>query len=157
MSAEVETVTFTKVVPIVDADGRPIREGSVLREISDGYRGVVVQIVRSGQPGPMFSGLGDIVISKSPGTSRVTNRYSQWQHIPHNDQTYHERFVSWLHRPYFHDGHNGISKDEGQAIDGIMSLLPDDVVDWDYGPTPDRLEDALKFLAAHLSAQKIPT
>ena len=153
MPQEPETVIFQKVVKIEDADGRAIREGSVLREINDGDRGVVVQIVRAGNFGPMFSSLGDLVISNRPGTSRVTNRYSQWRHIPHNEQTYEERLASLLCRPYFHDGHREVSKDDGQAIEGIMALLPDDVVDWDYGPIPNRLEDALRFLVAHLSRE----
>jgi hypothetical protein len=32
-----------------------------------------------------------------------------------------------------------------------MALLPDDVVDWTYGPFPDCLEDALGYLVEHLS------
>ena len=152
MPKEPETVTFTKVVPIADADGVAIREGSVLREITDGEHGVVTAIGRSGSLNGGWYGMciGDLLIQKSPGCCRVTNRYDQWRHVPHDEQTYEERLVSWLCRKYEHYGDREVSEDEGKAVDGIMALLPDDTVDWDYGPTPDRLEDALAFLKDHL-------
>jgi hypothetical protein len=147
-----ETFTFTKVVPCADADGFPIKEGSVLREISDGERGVVVAIVRPDtHDRPALSCVGDIGIQTRVGTLRVTNRYSKWRHIPHDEQTYEERFVSWLARPFHHDDESGRSRAEALAIDGIMALLPDDLVDWENGPWPDRIEDALKFLSKHLT------
>lgn len=147
-----ETFTFTKEVACADADGEPIREGSVLRHIEDNDRGVVMRISRVGmQSVSPIDQVGDIHIQTSPGCHRCTNNYFKWRHIPHNEQTYEERFLSWLHRPYEHDSEKSVSKDEGAAIDGIMALLPDDVVDWDYGPFPDRLEDALRFLMQHLS------
>lgn len=152
---EPETFTYisTKTVPCVDADGRPIREGSVLREISDGERGVVVHIVRAGdRDGPPLAAVGDLGIQTRRGTMRVTNRYSQWRHIPHAEQTYEERYVSWLKVPFDHDGSRRISRAEALAIDGIMALLPDDLVDWKYGPTPDRIQDALRFLSDHLTS-----
>lgn len=43
------------------------------------------------------------------------------------------------------------------AIDGIMSLLPEDIVDWESGPWPDKIEDALGFLAEHLKELKSKT
>lgn len=154
----IETFKFTKEVPLADADGKPIREGSVLMEVGGTERGVVVEIVRPGQwcRVPMGS-IGDIEIKTRPGISRITNRYSSWRHIPQKDQTYEERYLSWIRRDYDHDDTRSISKDEGCAIDGIMALLPDDTVEWEYGPWPDKLEDALEFLVAHLTAlnQKI--
>lgn len=155
MNADPETVTFQTVVKIADVDGRPIREGSVIREINDGEQGVVTWVGRNGsKTGPMFASLGDIAVQISPGIRRVTNRYCQWRHVAHDDQTYQERFLSWMLRPYDHDHDRGISKDEGMAIDGIMALLPIDIVDWDYGPFPDRIEDALGFLADYLQTLK---
>lgn len=146
-----ETATFTTVVPIADVNGNPIREGSVLREINDGERGVVVRIVRPGDMGSAFDSAGDLHIRTGRGTTRVTNRYSQWAHIPHNDQTYEERLHAWLKTPYEHCQFRCKSKDEDIAIDGIMALLPDDAVDYDYDSGPHSIEDALGYLVAHLT------
>ena len=146
----VETFTFQKKVPCADADGQPIKEGSVLQHVTDGDRGVVVDIKRHGDIGTMFDAVGDIHIQKSPGCTRCTNNYASWRHVPHNDQTYGERLLSWKMRLYEHDDDRGTSEDEGLAIDGIMALLPDDTVNWESGPWPDRLEDALYFLARHM-------
>lgn len=153
--AEIETFKFTKEIPCVDADGLPIKEGSVLQNIKDNERGIVTNIGRPKGPasGPFFC-VGDLAINISHGTTRVTNRYGDWKHIPHNEQTYHERMQHWLWEKYDHDPDRGISKDEGLAIDGIMALLPDNTVNWDRGPWPDKLEDALGFLVEHLSKEK---
>ena len=150
MSA-IETFTFTQEVKLADADGVAISEGSVLVNIKDGDRGVVVKVGRKGAYSNllMFS-IGDIAIQKGPGITRVTNCYGGWRHIPKKDQTYQERLLSWLQTPYEHDEYHNVSRGEGCAISGIMALLPDEIVDWDYGPFPDRIEDALRFLAEHL-------
>lgn len=150
---QAEVFTFTKEVPCADADGVPIREGSVLVHVTEGERGVVVAIKRAGDIGTPFDAVGDIHIKTSPGCTRCTNCYSSWRHIPHNDQTYEERLQSWLRKPYEHDEDRQISRDEGLAIDGIMALLPDDIVDWETGPWPDKIEDALEFLVEHLSSK----
>ena len=155
MPQEIETVTFQKVVKIADADGRAIREGSVIREINDGVQGVVTWIGREGdRDGPVMACVGDLAVHLPNRSVRVTNRYSQWRHVPHDEQSYEERFLSWMQRVYEHDDDRDISKDEGMAIDGIMALLPDDTVDWEYGPLPDRLEDALRFLVDHLESKE---
>lgn len=148
-----ETVTFVtrKEVPIADADGVRICEGSVLREINDGERGVVTRVVRAGDKGTVLDAVGDLNIYMRPGCTRVTNRYNQWRHIPHNEQTYDERFTSWLQTPHHHDpDYASVSKDESIACAGIMAILPDDIVS-DYGPFPDRIENALRYLVQHLS------
>lgn len=148
-----ETVTFVtkKEVTVADADGVPIREGSVLREINDGDRGVVIKIFRAGDKGTVIDRIGDINIRIRAGTTRVTNRYDQWRHIPHNEQTYYERFTSWMQTPHYYDPIDAlVSKDESLSCGGIMALLPEDIVS-DYGPFPDRLEDALRYLVQHLS------
>ncbi len=150
-----ETVKFTKEVPLADADGVPIRKGSVLREINDGDRGVVIRIVRAGDRGTAFDAIGDLNILIRPGCTRVTNRYNQWRHIPHNEQTYIERFQSWMETPQHYDpDYRRVSKDEANAIDAIMAILPDDIVDDNYGPFPDRLEDAIGYMVQHLSKEK---
>ena len=147
-----ETFKFTVEVEVADADGEPIREGSVLRSTEDGTVGVVVQIVRPGSyVNVPFAAVGDVHICTSYGSTRVTNQYAKWRHVPHNDQTYEQRHLSWRHRPYDHDNDRGISEPEGLAIDGIMALLPDDIVNWENGPWPDRLNDALTFLVDHLN------
>jgi len=147
-----ETVKFTKEVPIADADGAPIREGSVLQSVEDMDRGVVVRVVRAGDKGTAFDCVGDLNIAVSIGCTRVTNRYGKWRHIPHSEQTYQERLLSWLHRPHDHDpDYTQASKDEALAVSGIMALLPDDIVDEVYGPPADSLEGALHYLARHLS------
>lgn len=152
MSAE--TFTFTREVPCADADGVAICEGSVLREIEDGAEGVVTQIARKGDKSYLFPPMvmvGDLVITTSRGCQRITNRYSSWRHIPQVEQTYKQRLLSWFSRKYEHDDSRPISKEEGLAIDGIMALLPENTVNWEMGPWPDRFEDALEFLVDHLT------
>jgi len=149
-----EEFVFTQTIKCADCDGVPIKEGSVIKEINDGDCGVVVQIVRPNQCGPMFSQVGDVVIQtgRSRGSSRVTNRYNQWKHVPHNEQTYEQRFLSWQLRDYVYDDWLKVSEGEALAMDGIMSLLPDDIVDEDYGPYPDNLDNVLTFLVQHLES-----
>ena len=151
--SDIETFQYLKEVQLVDADGVPIREGSVLREINDGDQGVCTRVVRKGDLNvPLMSQIGDIVICKDRGCHRITNRYNQWRHVPRSEQTYEQRLHAWKYQKYDHDADRKISRDEGFAIDGIMSLLPEDMVNWEYGPWPERIEDALQFLVAHLSS-----
>lgn len=153
MSTEIESFAFTKQVPLADADGKPIKEGSVLRHVDGGgSQGVVTFVNRIGdRPGAAMSSLGDIGIQTGPGSTRVTNCYRKWRHVPQDEQTYAQRHLSWLCRTYDHDDEREASKEEGRAIDGIMALLPADTVNWESGPWPDRLEDALHFLVEHLN------
>ena len=100
--------------------------------VKDQDRGVVVEVGRVGTiPRTPLVSLGDILIKKSAGIYRGTNMYGDWRHIPHDEQTYWERYTSWLHRYYDHDEYANYSEDTGVAIDGIMSLLPEDVIDWE--------------------------
>ena len=149
---------FTRTeVALVDADGVSILEGSVLRHIQDGAQGVVTRIVRAGDTvAPFMACVGDIGIRTAPGCTRMTNCYTAWRHVPHAQQTYHERFLSWTQKKYDHDHDRDVSEDEGMAIDGIMRLLPEDTVDWERGPWADTLEDALNFLAQHLGSGSFP-
>lgn len=149
-----ETITFTTVVQIADCDGQSIKEGSVLRHTQDNCRGVVTKIIRAGDSGPMFSGVGDMAIRESSNCTRMSNNYKMWKHIPHDEQLFEERYYSWLCREPYYDESRSISKDKQLAVDGIMAMLPSDVVDWDYGPFPDTLEDALWYLSKFLSEQK---
>jgi len=150
-----ETVTFTTTVEIADADGEPIRVGSVLREINDGEQGVVVNIYRAGDRGPLMCAVGDVQIATGSGCSRMTNRYNQWRHVPRAEQTYEQRFSAWMRTPADDPMtliSERVSKDAALAIDGIMALLPEDIVDWENGPWPDTIEEALGFLVEHLSS-----
>lgn len=153
---EPETVTFTttKTVMIVDADGTPIRVGSVIEHITDGDCGVVVQIMRQGMMATTpVDQIGDLHIQNSPGCTRCTNLYDQWRHVPHDRQSYDHRFLSWMLTPLRKrdEDFDKVSDDERKAIDGIMSILPESIVDWSFGPWPDTLEDALRFLVTHLN------
>ena len=160
-----EEFTFTQkiTVKLQDADGRAIREGSVLQSIEDNCRRVVTCIKRVGDRGNGLDAVGDIHIQdpKSPGSTRVTNRYAKWRHIPKEQQTYHERFGAWFHDKTAYD-YAGLSDDkekpeaEKKAISGIMALLPDDTVCWETGPWPDTIEQALRFLVDHLEALRKP-
>lgn len=156
MSDSAEVITFTKTVAIADVDGRPIREGSVLKHVKEPVVGVVNHIVRpSDRRAPMFSAVGDLHIRHTSYCTRVTNRYTDWKHVPTEEQTYRQRYLSWLLTkadPEDHDAESSrMTEDQARAVAGIMALLPDDAVDWTYGPTPDTVKDALDILSRHLA------
>ena len=153
MKTEPETITMTVTVKLADADGEPIRVGSVLRSLDDGQVGVVTRIIREGDSGPFCSAVGDLVLHVSSGNTRVTNKYSSYRHVPRDEQTYIQRLTAWRQVPYEHDEllNPHMSKYEGLAIDGIMALFPRDPVNWDFGPFPNTLDDALEFMARHLA------
>ncbi len=156
------TETKTHEKKLADADGKPITRGSILRHEDGRSRGVVAWIGYPDRPdvaahAPPLARVGDIEVKETAGTSRVSNQYSKWRHIPREETTYWERLTSWFYRPFEYDEPepdveecNRISRDEALAVDGIMALLPADPVNWEYGPWPDRIEDALRFLVAHL-------
>jgi hypothetical protein len=151
------TKTETVEKPLVDADGVPIELGSILRHEDGKTRGVVNWI---GFPdcknvalgAPPLAAIGDMQVYQGRGVSRISNQYGKWRHIPREETTYWERFTSWKHRPYVHDEDSGRSNDEGLACDGIMALLPNDPVDWEYGDWPNEIETALGYLVAHLES-----
>lgn len=152
-----ETVTFvTKtVVDIVDVDGTPIREGSILRDTQSGETGVVSRIMRDGERvmcvGPVC--VGDLQIVMSPSCVRVSNRYKQFRHVKREEQTYTQRFLSWFHTKgsevYASDR---LSADVQEAITGILALMPDDGLDSPFADWPSSIPDALELLAAHLTS-----
>jgi hypothetical protein len=162
MGSKPEVIKMMVEVSLVDADGTPIREGSVLRNLDDNETGVVVKIMRSGDRGPMFSGVGDLQIKLSRGVDRITNRYSRWVHVSHDAQTYEQRLLAWRQVPYDKEQYlstarEQLSDSENLAIDGIMNLLPSNTVNWDNGPWPDDLDVALQLLAEHLTELKSKT
>lgn len=142
------------------ASGKPIRLGDVLECFTDGDRGMVVNIVREGDMGmPGLTQVGDIHIKTSPGCTRVSNQYTKWRHVPHDEQTYAQRYAAWFFDPRALD-YNCLADDETKsvhekkAISGIMALLPESTVDWETGPWPDSIEQALTFLVDHLEGRR---
>jgi hypothetical protein len=134
-----------------DIDGVEIVEGSVLSNVLDGESGVVVKIMQEGDFGTCFDSVGDLKIQTGFGTYRCTNCYRDWRHVSRSDQTYSQRLLSWRIRPYDSFIYpEDMSRAEGVCLDGIMSLLPSDPVDWDFGPFPDNIESVLGFLVSHL-------
>lgn len=151
---KIETFKFTKEVQLVDCDGVPIREGSVLQNVKDGDRGVVTNVIREGDKGvPGLDAVGDLCIASGPGSTRHTNKYSEWKHVPHNAQTYSERRLSWTNtkKTYEPEYCGSDSQDEWLACSGIMALLPDNVVDETFDSYPEHLGEALLYLERHLS------
>lgn len=154
-------IKFTQEVEVKCADGREICVGSVLRKVDDWTDcGVVRRICMSPDDVQhMMGAVGDMLIFKSAGCTTISNKYSSWEHIPHDEQTYEQRFQSWLCRPLdrgyeLTQSEADRSDDEVNAINGIMTLLPEKIVDWENGPWPDKIEDALRFLSEHLTEEK---
>ena len=174
--SEPHTVTFSPQpyeVQIVDADGQAIKVGSVLQQVKaygreHPVRGLVIDVClpenvqQSSSPRSMLTCVGDILIQHSDcaGVCTGSNKYGNWRHVPREQQTYRERFLSWLRTPWecheYHaeDGPEPCKRPECIARDGIMSLLPCDPVDWEAGPWPDSIEDCLSFMAAHLDEKQ---
>lgn len=149
-------ITFERIVKVelVDADKTPIQLGSVIQRIDDpDSRGVVTRIALPGMIGMAMECLGDVHVRTGPGTSRVTNKYDQWRHIPHDEQTYEERYYSWLYGEFWHDEYSQLSKDEQFAMSGVIALLPENAIDWTY-EYPNSIDDVLKYLMKHLMELK---
>lgn len=150
-------ITFERkqTIEIIDADKEPIAVGSVLKHVNERDRGVVTRITLPDTKGYVVAELiGDIHIQMSDCLSchRVTQKYADWRHIPHDEQTYEERYQSWLRRKYVdYTLDSKVPEDERRCIDGIMSILPLNIVDWESGPWPDTIEDALRFLTEYLT------
>lgn len=150
---ECKTTTLGKTVRIADANDKPIFVGSVLKSLEDGTVGVVTRILEEGDTHvPPASCEGDLNLWVDHGITRITNRYYKWEHVPRAEQTYEQRLRAWRSLPSYYDPENPVGIDEGEhdAIQGILALLPSDPVDWENGPWPDRLEDALEILKDHL-------
>lgn len=142
-----ETFKFYQEIPCADCDGVPIREGSVLCEIADNEKGIVTRIIRAEDKyAPMAAAVGDLLIRTGAGCTRVTNRYSKWQHVPKAQQTYQERWLSWSYTRRAPDA----EWDEEHMVSGIMALLPDDIVDDNWEVWPSTFENVMPVLAAHL-------
>jgi hypothetical protein len=154
--------------PLVSASGKPIQIGDILRHEDGRSQGVVTWIgfpdAKLGAFGaPALARIGDIEVKESDGTSRISNQYEKWSHVPRGETTYWQRLKSWVVRPFHYEEPdedvqecNRISKGEALACDGIMALLPNDPVDWEYGDWPDRIEVAFGYLLSHLEEITTP-
>lgn len=158
-----EQVKFCTRVDRADKHGVAIEEGSILRTLPGDAcpaAGVVTRIIREGDVATTMSCVGDVHIHIGGGSTRVTNRYSKWEHVPRAEQTYRQRWWAWRTRPYEHceyDYHSGASEDEGFAIDGLLSLFPEDPRDYDNDMYGDCIDEVLGMIASHLdevAAQK---
>lgn len=148
------TFEVKKTIEIIDADKAPILKGSVLQHIEDkNCRGVVTRIALPGMLGYVAECVGDIHVRTGPGCARVSSKYHAWRHIPHDDQTYEERYLSWLYSEFWHDEHLTISKDEQFAMSGIMALLPENAIKWETH-YPSDFQDTLEYLMKHLMELK---
>lgn len=134
-----------------DAEGTAICVGDVLRHLEDGTIGVVIQIWKAGDTdrGLIPHQVGDMDLQITPGSTRVTNRHNQWVGVPRDEQTYDLKFRSWLATPYERDEDSDRSPDEQLAVDGILALLPDNLID-SADEWPESTVSALALLARHL-------
>jgi len=136
-------------IPIADVKGEPIYAGSVLRKIDSDTTGVVMRIIKEGDYTSMFSCIGDMEIHISPGITRVSNQYDKWIHVPKSEQTFYQRYLSWYQKPSYIDEWSEISKDEQICMEGILSILPDECINWEFDP-PGNFTEALNLLANYL-------
>lgn len=141
-------------IQFIDADGKEIKVGSVLLNIYDKRRGVVVDLADDSGKWMRYSilppCLGDMRIKLEPGLYRVTNSCSEWKHIPHDDQTYRERYESWFVRPHYYDDSKPIGEEVDLLISGICSISSKKILD-DYEKMDIiSIEESLLRLVEHL-------
>ena len=131
-----------------DADGKTISLGSVIRRVDDSSRrGVVIRIIGEDEPSSMLTGSpGDLNVLTSPGCTTVSAQHSQWEHIPHDDQSYMERFHSWRLQEDRDE-----PEDKDFFINAVLSLLPEL---GDYDDYPYDVCSAMEKLATELSKAK---
>ncbi len=157
MKPETIEVMVKHTLTLADADGVAIELGSVLCHIEEEYSGVVVKIVRPGDMGTVFDLVGDIHIRTSPCSTRCTNNYKKWRHVPHNEQTHEQRELSFNMRfdpkGYDPEWNSGQSVGEYCAISGIKALLPSDTKHW-MDDCSDDIETALYQLAKYMDELK---
>lgn len=96
-------------------------------------RGVIVRIWREGDRcfSVMPVRVGDLEIRTRSGCSTVSNRYSDWQHIPRNEQTLEERVrrVALRYDPYVRD--DGFLPDD-ESLGGLLMVELADLSDEQY-------------------------
>lgn len=141
-----------------DADGKPIRVGSVIAHLRDKDRGVVVQIGKVGdRPHDFLFSVGDLAIKITGcnGTTRCTNIYHDWRHIPRRDQTFMERWLAFdsTWDPEDHE-HEDRSPEQIWMREAALALLPTDPRENDYTyPWPNHPEEAMYYLARWIDDQ----
>ena len=127
-----------------------------MMNLKTGEVGMVRRIIRFGDQGSLLSQVGDLDLDMQNSVVRTTNKYDEWVHVAHDDQTCVQRLESWKLKPYEDDATFGAANlDAGlrQAIDGMLNLLPNSVVDWRDGPWPDTLNEMLGMLAEYIDEQ----
>lgn len=140
-----------------DADGKDIEIGSVLLNIYDKKRGVVIDLVdekckwiRYAAISPCF---GDMRIKLGSGSYRVTNICSEWRHIHRDEQTYRERYESWVVRPHVYDDSKPVDKNTDLLISGICNILPQKYLDGYENMDIIEIEEVLSELVDYLESR----
>lgn len=155
------TITRTIEVAIADANGKPIRVGSVLRNVtaltpSAGSRGVVVQIPMPGDWVDNSAQFGDLIIKTGAGSDRITNIYNEWIHIERAQQTVRERYLSWKVTPFDRNSvPEGVKPETWLSIEGIFALLPEEPREWDDVESPFTTDEALGILVSYIEEGKL--
>lgn len=136
----------------LDADGLPILPGNVMYRADDlTKRGVVTRVVRRAEECHGFMGVGDMMLAEThhQGCSTVSSAHNKWRRVPREEWVPMECYMHWRHTPFCENGSERPAIEQ-MATQGITALLPSDVIDWEYGPSPDLLEDALHYMARYL-------
>lgn len=129
-----EKFKFITEIELADVNGEQISEGSILKNIKDGDIGVVVRIIRENDKYfPIYSAIGDVHIQLDYGYVRITNNYSEWVHTKSNEQKFIHRYLSWQSKKFQADDWDDKRVDIQWAINGIVSLIPPESIDWEMG------------------------
>lgn len=130
-----------------DFDGIEIKLGAVLRDTSNAHNeGVVVKIATKDSTLRLAEQTGDISIQTSPCSQIVSSNHSKWKRVPHDEQTFSQRYLSWTY---------SLSKYEDPEhfyIDGLLSIIDKSFIDEDDYPI--RFEEALHLLVKQLTTLK---
>lgn len=148
----------TPLPEMIAEDGGTIQIGDVLINVNDKARGVVIDIAQRGKL-HRYAGIphnhGDLTIMITTGLQRITNRYDQWKHIDHDQQTPLERYRSFCVRPpNIDEDDESISQDEQYAVAGILALLPSWFTDDVRELGAPRFLEVLKVMAEYAESQR---
>lgn len=130
-----------------DIDGIEIKLGAVLRDTSNTHNvGVVVKIATKDSAFILAERVGDISIQTSPGCRIVSCNYSKWKRVPHDEQTFDQRYLSWIY------SYSKYEDPEYFYIDGLLSLIDESFIEEDNYPI--KFEEALNLVKKQLTALK---
>lgn len=144
--------------PAKSAHGQYLQQGNVVRKIKgdkqDRVTGIIMRTLKPGDKGNVFQMVGDIEIYISQGVTRITNKYSEWEHVPKEEQTFFQRYMSWLYTPGEKPEYEEhMSDDEWMCYRGIVDILPEETVDWDNNP-PSNFTEVFRILAQYMDTLK---